>query len=79
MVLPVDMSSYAIGLLSTVSFRDYCLATAIGIVPFSFVFAYIGPALLQKNVKLVGLMVLVSLIILGAGYRVLKKRATHHD
>lgn len=49
MVLPVDLLSYAVGLLSRISFKKYILATVIGISPFAFVFAYIGDALSQKQ------------------------------
>lgn len=49
MVLPVDLLSYAVGLLSKISFKKYMLATVIGITPFAFIFAYIGDALVQKQ------------------------------
>ena len=49
MVLPVDLLSYAVGLLSRISFKKYILATVIGISPFAFIFAYIGDALAQKQ------------------------------
>lgn len=75
-VLPVDMSSYAIGLLSAVSFRDYTLATLIGIAPFSFVFAYIGPAVINRDITHIVLIVVASLIILGFGYIVIRRRKT---
>jgi len=40
MVIPVDVLSYVVGLLTNMSLWKYTLATIIGIVPFSFIFAY---------------------------------------
>lgn len=48
-ILPVDLLSYAVGLLSRISFKKYLLATLIGITPFAFIFAYTGDALAQKQ------------------------------
>ena len=42
MVLPVDVLSYAIGLVSTISLPTYTAATLIGIVPFALIFSYGG-------------------------------------
>lgn len=42
MIIPVDILSYALGLFSNIKFRTYALATFIGIIPFSFVFSYLG-------------------------------------
>lgn len=40
MSLPVDILSYALGLLSNISIKTYMLVTFIGIVPFAFIFSY---------------------------------------
>lgn len=40
--VPVDVLSYAVGLLSKISFQKYVVATAIGIIPFAFILSY-GP------------------------------------
>jgi len=42
MIVPVDVLSYALGLFSKVGFWTYALATVIGVIPFAFVFAYLG-------------------------------------
>lgn len=42
MTIPVDILSYALGLFSNVNRRQYYLSTAIGIIPFAFIFAYVG-------------------------------------
>ena len=49
MIMPVDMLSYAVGILSSISFRKYILATVLGITPFAFAFSYIGDALVQRQ------------------------------
>jgi uncharacterized membrane protein YdjX (TVP38/TMEM64 family) len=43
-VIPVDLLSYALGLFSSVSLRVYTTASALGIMWFSFAFAYLGYA-----------------------------------
>ena len=42
MILPVDIVSFALGLLRRLSFRTYALASLAGILPFSFVWSYAG-------------------------------------
>lgn len=42
MAVSVDVLSYALGLVSTIPFSRYLLATVIGVTPFGFFFAYTG-------------------------------------
>src|SRR3989344_3373103 len=42
MSVPVDILSYALSLLTKIDFKIYALTTIIGIIPFSFVFSYLG-------------------------------------
>lgn len=42
MILPVDVTSFALGLLKHLSFRTYAVASLIGIIPFAFVWSYAG-------------------------------------
>lgn len=42
LITPVDILSYALSLFTKISFRTYALATMIGIIPFAFVFSYLG-------------------------------------
>ena len=49
LTLPVDIVSYALGLTKSVTFSEYLLATSIGVVWFSFAFAYLSDALLTRN------------------------------
>lgn len=44
MVIPVDVLSYAVGLVSNMRLRTYTIASAIGITPFAFVFSFGGSA-----------------------------------
>ena len=60
MTLPVDILSYAVGLLSSMPLWQYTLATAIGVTPFSFVFSYLGVAFLGGRYEF-----LVSISVLG--------------
>lgn len=42
MLLPVDLTSFALGLLRDLRFTTYAVASLIGILPFAFVWAYAG-------------------------------------
>ncbi|MHB8660808.1 MAG: TVP38/TMEM64 family protein [Minisyncoccota bacterium] len=42
MLVSVDVLSYALGLFSAISWGTYVAATAIGVAPFGFYFAYAG-------------------------------------
>lgn len=67
MIIPVDVLSYALGLVSRVALLPYTIATIIGITPFSFIFAYGGEALLEgkyrRVVLLLGLAVVIFLFV----------------
>lgn len=49
MIVPVDILSYAVGLLSSMPLSTYLYATALGVAPFSFVFAYAGGAFAEGS------------------------------
>jgi uncharacterized membrane protein YdjX (TVP38/TMEM64 family) len=42
MILPVDVVSFALGLLKRLAFMTYATASLVGIVPFAFVWSYAG-------------------------------------
>lgn len=42
MVLPMDVISYVLGLFSGIGWRSYVAATALGLTPSAFLFAYLG-------------------------------------
>lgn len=42
MVLPVDLVSFALGLMRRLAFKVYATASLIGILPFAFVWSYAG-------------------------------------
>lgn len=62
MVIPVDVISYLIGLLTNMKTGKYLLASFIGIIPFSFIFAYGYKIVLFENVFLTSF---VSVFIIG--------------
>jgi uncharacterized membrane protein YdjX (TVP38/TMEM64 family) len=41
-ILPVDVVSFALGLLKRLRFRTYAVASLVGILPFAFVWTYAG-------------------------------------
>ncbi len=64
--IPVDVLSYAVGLLSQISFRKYVVATGIGIVPFAFILSYGPDALTGGNPWLLFSFFALLFAILGA-------------
>ena len=42
LVMPMDVMSYVLGLLTDISWSRYMLATAMGLTPSAFVLAYLG-------------------------------------
>src|SRR3989338_10076512 len=42
MILPVDITSFALGLLKHLQFASYAIASLIGITPFAFVWSFAG-------------------------------------
>lgn len=64
MAVSVDVLSYALGLISKMSFGSYVLATAIGVAPFGFFFAYAGvlPAWYQALVLVIMAISIVSIL-----------------
>lgn len=76
MVLPVDLLSYAVGMLTRISFKKYMAATIVGIVPFAFAFAYIGDAFMQKQyILFIGLILTGIFIFLYILYKINKMRS----
>jgi len=63
MSVPVDILSYALGLFTTVPRRLYYLSTLVGIIPFAFIFAYVGslsPILQLSAFLLAGTVIFVG-------------------
>lgn len=48
-IVPVDILSYAIGLTRRVQFPMYITSTFIGVIPFSFIWAYGGYSLIKQD------------------------------
>lgn len=74
LTLPVDLVSYALGLTKSLGFIEYSVATFIGVIWFSFAFAYLGEALLSGNMPLLIELGGLSLVIFVAGWYLLKRR-----
>ncbi len=66
MVIPVDVLSYLVGFLTKMSGIKYFWATLIGVIPFSFIFAYGYEIVFLKNifaVVLTGVFILAILLL----------------
>lgn len=73
LTLPVDLVSYALGLTKSLGFIEYSLATFVGVIWFSFAFAYLGDALLTGNTPLLIELGGLSLVIFLIGWYLLKR------
>lgn len=67
MILPVDVTSFALGLLKHLPFSTYAIASLIGIIPFAFVWSYAGGelgrgAFLSSAVVFIGMTLAVLVI-----------------
>ncbi len=70
--LPVDVLSYALGLFSKrISWKKNALTTLIGIIPFAFIFSYLGTFSL-----IIQISIFFFTTILLALYLVLQKQST---
>jgi len=73
MLIPVDILSYALGFLSTVSFSRYMIATVIGVTPFAIIFAYGGNALLAGKYILLTVFTAIILALFSIGIYIFNK------
>ncbi len=67
MIFPVDVVSFALGLLRELKFSTYAVASLIGIMPFSFVWSYAGGELGTGRLLSFALLALIIIVsTLGA-------------
>lgn len=76
MTVPVDIASYALGLVPSIRLSEYIAATLLGVTWFSFAFAYLGDALLTGNTPLLIELGTSSLLIFIAGWYILRRTHT---
>lgn len=62
MIIPIEILSYGLGLFSRIGFWKYTSASALGLLPVSFAFGYLGmiPFIYQV---ILGLCVLIGILI----------------
>lgn len=63
MILPVDITSFTLGLLKHLTFKTYAIASLLGIIPFAFVWSAAGGQLAQGKFLITAL--LLSLMLIG--------------
>ncbi|MEX0931899.1 MAG: VTT domain-containing protein [Candidatus Paceibacterota bacterium] len=79
MMLPVDVLSYALGIVSTISFKKFMLATLIGIIPFSFIYTYAGKSAYSGDITGLVVVLLAGVLLFGItlySYKYLRKNDT---
>lgn len=71
LVTPVDALNYALGIFSKISWKQYVLATTLGVIPFEIFYAYAGTLSLKQQL----LLAAIAAPILGVlWWRALKSR-----
>ena len=73
LTLPVDLVSYALGLTKSLRFIEYSTASFVGVLWFSFSFAYLGEALLKGNLIVSVQLAVASLVIFLIGWYLLNR------
>lgn len=73
LTIPVDIASYALGLSKHIGLLEYTAATFVGVLWFSFAFAYLGDAALQGNMAVFLKLGLASLLIFAVGWYMLRR------
>jgi len=73
-IIPVDILSYVVGLLSTISLTSYALATIIGIAPFAFLLSYGGSSFFDANYIVFMAVIIVAVGIFGGAIFLLKRK-----
>lgn len=71
MVLPFDGLSYALGLFTKMKTKSYLAATFIGLIPFSFVFSYLGT--LSITYQILGFL-LATIIVFISIFKIKKRK-----
>lgn len=72
MLVSVDVLSYALGLLSAMPLGSYVLATAIGVAPFGFYFAYAGTLPFLYQIFAISLAFILAGVVL-IKYRIVRE------
>ena len=72
LTLPVDIVSYALGLTKSLSFVSYIAATFVGVIWFSFAFAYMGDAFFKGETIVFVELTLASIAVFFIGWYVLR-------
>ena len=73
MLLPTDITSYALGLLKNLRFSMYATASLLGIIPFAFVWSYAGGEI-GKGDLFSGFVILLVLCITVIFFRRLQHK-----
>jgi uncharacterized membrane protein YdjX (TVP38/TMEM64 family) len=73
--LPVDVLSYAVGLFTKISFKIYLTSTALGIIPFAFIFSY--AATMPPHYQLVA--GIIGFAVLFIGYQKIKSSMSYQQ
>ena len=70
LVMPMDVMSYVLGLLTDISWSRYMLATAMGLTPSAFVLAYLGKLPNAYEIIMLG----VALAVIVAAVLIARRR-----
>lgn len=74
MLVPVDVLSYALGLMHNVPVISYVVATALGVLPFAFIFAYSGEAYVRGDVDVLVALGGAGVLLFLVGWRLMRAK-----
>jgi len=74
MIFPVDLPSFALGLLKNLSFKTYALASLIGIIPFAYVMVAMGGAMATGEWLLFAVLMSIVTVSVFLLYRFWRRR-----
>ncbi len=78
MMVPVDVLSYALGVLSKISLTRYITATAIGVTPFAFVYTYAGLYAGTRDFSSLILLLTFGVVLFGVTVYTYRRLHTNH-
>lgn len=79
MVVPVDIASYALGLVKGIGFFEYMITTIIGVAYFSFVFAYLSSAVFAGDILFFSALGVVSAVLFYGCWAILMRHARNRE
>ncbi|PIP61029.1 hypothetical protein COW99_06255 [Candidatus Roizmanbacteria bacterium CG22_combo_CG10-13_8_21_14_all_38_20] len=63
MIIPVDLLSYGLGLFSKIKSIPFLFSTIFGVMPFAFIFAYVGTLSIKIQI-IIGIEIMAAILVM---------------